>query len=176
MHDATLEPRCPGWTSFGRSPGDGNDLGIPEGKNPRNWMACFNELPSQGPQEPITASGALLSGGLNTDRPGSEQAWTVRVVWISFRPSEPETWVRILHGPPTNILQRGDTERILCSGGEFRTLIADLQTVAGHDSSVDLSTVPELPFLSFEVYRVKPESHLVTLCPLEVIHQRPMVV
>ena len=116
MHDATLEPRCPGWTSFGRSPGDGNDLGIPEGKNPRNWMACFNELPSQGPQEPITASGALLSGGLNTDRPGSEQAWTVRVVWISFRPSEPETWVRILHGPPRNMPNRLQllTPRLSC--------------------------------------------------------------
>ena len=24
----------------------------------------------------------------------------IRVVWISFRPSEPETWVRILHRPP----------------------------------------------------------------------------
>ena len=24
----------------------------------------------------------------------------IRVVWISFRPSEPETWVRILHCPP----------------------------------------------------------------------------
>ena len=35
-------------------------------------------------------------------RPGWEESWTVRVVWISFRPSEPETWVRILHGPPLN--------------------------------------------------------------------------
>ena len=26
------------------------------------------------------------------------------------------------------------------------------ESVAGHDSSVDLSTVPELPFLSLEVY------------------------
>ena len=25
--------------------------------------------------------------------------WAIRVVWISFRPSEPETWVRILHRP-----------------------------------------------------------------------------
>ena len=26
-------------------------------------------------------------------------SWAIRVVWISFRPSEPETWVRILHRP-----------------------------------------------------------------------------
>ena len=28
---------------------------------------------------------------------------TVRVVWISFRLSEPETRVRILHGPPLSL-------------------------------------------------------------------------
>ena len=37
---------------------------------------------------------------MNMGRLCWEIAWTVRVVWISFRPSEPETWVRILHGPP----------------------------------------------------------------------------
>ena len=32
------------------------------------------------------------------------QCRAIRVVWISFRPSEPETWVRILHCPP-NLLR-----------------------------------------------------------------------
>ena len=39
-------------------------------------------------------SGGLKTGGL------SLVTRTVRVVWISFRLSEPGTWVRILHGPP----------------------------------------------------------------------------
>ena len=39
---------------------------------------------------PPSSRRGVLSGGLRA----------IRVVWISFRPSEPETGVRILHRPP----------------------------------------------------------------------------
>ena len=92
-------------------------------------MGCPFRDPGKGTQESIEASGALSSVGLNMGWPGWERVWTVRVVWISFRPSEPETWVRILHGPPLNLSFTGGFD----------------------DITEDLSTLSEGTLLSLEV-------------------------
>ena len=53
----------------------------------------------------------LLSQLIEKGKP-SRMDWAIRVVWISFRPSEPETWVRILHRPLFFTLLRSHHRRL----------------------------------------------------------------
>ena len=112
LHYAPIQSGRSGRPLIGRYPGYGYEVGYDEGENPGDWMVGFHGISGQGPQEPIEAGGALSSGALNMGRPCWEKAWTVRVVWISFRPSEPETWVRILHGPPLSLSFTGGFDDI----------------------------------------------------------------
>ena len=50
----------------------------------------------------------------------------IRVVWISFRPSEPETGVRILHRPPSITDSSG-------SGALLRVPIVVVQHMLSHE-------------------------------------------
>ena len=79
--------------------------------------------------------------------PGWDEAWAIRVVWISFRPSEPETWVRILHRPPQHAIS-----------SQLRPPVSS--KLLGFDQvPVGLATLSQGPILSIEINRIKPESH-----------------